>query len=51
VNFAIVANGPGRVPTVKSADKNALASTITLQTYVERTTPAPKPAAAKESTS
>lgn len=51
VNFAIVANGPGRVPTVKSADKNALASTITLQTYVERTTPAPKPAAAKERTS
>lgn len=48
VNFAIVANMPGRVPTVKTADKNALASTITLQTYVERTAP-PKPAAAKES--
>jgi type IV pilus assembly protein PilO len=50
VNFAIVANGPGRIPTVKTADKNALASTITLQTYVERTTPA-KPAAAKERSS
>jgi type IV pilus assembly protein PilO len=47
VNFAIVANMPGKVQVVKTADKNALASTITLQTYVERTTP-PKPAVTKE---
>lgn len=49
VNFSIIAGGSGR-PAVKSADKNALASTITLQTYVERTAP-PKPAAAKERSS
>jgi type IV pilus assembly protein PilO len=47
VNFSIVTNAPGRVPAVKTADKNALASTIMLQTYVERTTPA-RPAKAKE---
>ena len=50
VNFQIVSNAPGRMPSVKSADKNAIASTITLQTYVERTAPA-KPASAKEQTS
>ena len=49
VNFSIIATINGR-QAVKTADKNALASTITLQTYVERTAPA-KPAAAKESTS
>ncbi len=43
VNFSIIATAPGKVAAVKTADKNALASTITLQTYVERTTPA-KPA-------
>jgi type IV pilus assembly protein PilO len=47
VNFAIVANMPGKVQLIKTADKNALASQITLQTYVERTAP-PKVAAAKE---
>lgn len=50
VNFSIVASGPGRPQVIKTSDKNALASTITLQTYVERTVPA-KPAAAKERTS
>lgn len=44
VNFSIIANAPGRAQAVKTADKNALASTITLQTYVERTVPA-RPAA------
>lgn len=50
VNFSIIAGGPGRTQAIKTSDKNALASTITLQTYVERTTPA-KPAAAKERSS
>jgi len=50
VNFSIISNIPGRPNAVKTADKSALASTITLQTYVERTAPA-KPAAAKESSS
>lgn len=50
VNFSIIAGGPGRNQAIKTSDKNALASTITLQTYVERTTPA-KPAAAKERSS
>lgn len=48
VNFSIVASGPGRVSQIKTADKNAIASTITLQTYVERTTP-PKMAAKERS--
>ena len=43
VNFSIIATKPGSAPVVKSADKNALASTITLQTYVERTVPAKAP--------
>ena len=43
VNFSIIATRPGAAPAVKSADKNALASTITLQTYVERTAPAKAP--------
>ncbi len=43
VNFSIIATKAGSAPAVKSADKNALASTITLQTYVERTTPAKAP--------
>lgn len=50
VNFQIVTSAPGRIQKVKTSDKDALASTITLQTYVERTTPA-KPAAAKERSS
>ena len=50
VNFSIIAGGPGRNQAIKTSDKNALASTITLQTYVERTTPA-KLAAAKERSS
>jgi type IV pilus assembly protein PilO len=49
VNFSVVAGGPGRVSKIKTADKNAIASTITLQTYVERT--APPKAAAKERSS
>lgn len=48
VNFSIVANGPGRTPTVKTSEKNALASTIMLQTYVERTTPTKPAPTAKE---
>lgn len=50
VNFSIIATTPGRPRAIKTADKDALASTITLQTYVERTAPA-KPAAAKERSS
>ena len=50
VNFSIIAGGGGRNQAIKTSDKNALASTITLQTYVERTAPA-KPAAAKERSS
>ena len=50
VNFSIVTGGPGRPQMIKTADKNSLASTITLQTYVERTVPV-KPAPAKERTS
>jgi type IV pilus assembly protein PilO len=46
VNFSIISTEPGRRQVVKTSDKDALASTITLQTYVERTTPA-KPAASK----
>lgn len=48
VNFSIVASGPGRAVKIKTADVNAIASTITLQTYVERTKP-PKPAAKERS--
>jgi type IV pilus assembly protein PilO len=48
VNFSIVTSAPGRPQAVKTASKNALASTITLQTYVERTVPRAKPAAPKE---
>ena len=50
VNFSIVTGTPGRPQMIKTAEKHALASTITLQTYVERTTPA-KPVAAKEGSS
>ena len=50
VNFSIVSNAPGRAQKIKTSEKDALASTITLQTYVERTLPA-KPAAAKERSS
>lgn len=50
VHFSIVANTPGRAQKIKTSDKDALASTITLQTYVERTLPA-KPVAAKERSS
>ena len=50
VNFSIVSNAPGRAQKIKTSEKDALAYTITLQTYVERTLPA-KPAAAKERSS
>lgn len=43
VNFSIIGSNPARGaarPTVNTADKSAIASTITLQTYVERTAPA-----------
>ena len=50
VHFSIVTGVQGRPGVIKTSDKNALASTITLQTYVERTTP-PKPVAAKERSS
>ena len=46
VHFSIVTGLQGRPGVIKTSDKRALASTITLQTYVERTTP-PKPVAAK----
>lgn len=52
VNFAILGTNQSRSsrPGVTSSDKSAIASTITLQTYVERTGPAPS-APAKERTS
>lgn len=50
VNFSVVASAPGRIQKIKTSDKDALASTITLQTYVERTSPA-KPVASKERSS
>lgn len=43
VNFSIIGSNPARGaarPTINTADKSAIASTITLQTYVERTAPA-----------
>ncbi len=46
VHFSIVTGLQGRPGVIKTSDKRALASTITLQTYVERTMP-PKPVAAK----
>jgi type IV pilus assembly protein PilO len=51
VNFSIIGSNPARGaarPTINTADKSAIASTITLQTYVERTAPA-KPAARERS--
>lgn len=51
VNFSIIATAPGRPRAIKTSEKDALASTIMLQTYVERTTPQPKPAATKERSS
>ncbi len=51
VNFSIIASTPGRPRAIKTSEKDALASTIMLQTYVERTTPQPKPAAIKERSS
>jgi type IV pilus assembly protein PilO len=51
VNFSIIATAPGRPRAIKTSEKDALASTIMLQTYVERTTPQPKPAAIKERSS
>lgn len=52
VNFAILGTNQTRSsrPGVTSSDKSAIASTITLQTYVERTGPTPA-APAKERTS
>jgi len=51
VNFSIIATAPGRPRAIKTSDKDALASTITLQTYVERTVPLGKPVASKERSS
>ena len=50
VNFSIVAGSGPNAPrnVIKTSEKDALASTITLQTYVEKTTPA-KPAAKERS--
>lgn len=51
VNFSIIGSNPARGaarPTINTADKSAIASTITLQTYVERTAP-PKPATRERS--
>jgi type IV pilus assembly protein PilO len=51
VNFSIIGSNPARGaarPTINTADKSAIASTITLQTYVERTAPA-KPATRERS--
>jgi len=50
VNFSIVAGAGANAPrnVIKTSEKGALASTITLQTYVEKTTPA-KPAAKERS--
>ena len=53
VNFSIIAGSAARGPMqslIKSVDKGTLASTITLQTYVERTEPT-KAAIARERTS
>ena len=42
VNFSIVAGSSNmQRGQVRTSEKNALAATITLQTYVERTAPAP----------
>jgi len=50
VNFSIVASAGVNAPrtAITTSEKGALASTITLQTYVEKTTP-PKPAAKERS--
>jgi type IV pilus assembly protein PilO len=51
VNFSIIGSNPARGaarPTINTADKSAIAATITLQTYVERTAPA-KPASPERS--
>jgi type IV pilus assembly protein PilO len=50
VNFSIVTGAATNAPrnAIKTSDKGALASTITLQTYVEKTAPA-KPAAKERS--
>ncbi|HYW33177.1 MAG TPA: type 4a pilus biogenesis protein PilO [Gemmatimonas sp.] len=51
VNFSIIGSNPVRGATrtnVTTADKSSIASTITLQTYVERTAP-PKPATPERS--
>jgi type IV pilus assembly protein PilO len=44
VNFSIIGSNPVRGaarPTIATSDKSAIVSTITLQTYVERTSPKP----------
>lgn len=46
VNFSIVTGNGRQRGVLKTSQKDALASTITLQTYVEKTTPSPR--AAKE---
>jgi type IV pilus assembly protein PilO len=50
VNFSIVSSAGANAPrsAISTSQKGALASTITLQTYVEKTTP-PKPAAKERS--
>lgn len=43
VNFSVVAGGANMQRSqVRTSEKNALAATITLQTYVEKTAPAPR---------
>jgi len=51
VSFSMLTSAPGRPKAIKTADKSALASTIMLQTYVERTVPLKKPAPPKERSS
>ena len=43
VNFSVATGtAANRTSRIRTSEKNALASTITLQTYVEKTAPAPK---------
>lgn len=43
VNFSVATGAAAnRTSRIRTSEKNALASTITLQTYVEKTAPAPK---------
>jgi len=51
VNFSIIASAGGNASrnVIKTSEKGALAATITLQTYVEKTTPAKPTAKARAS--